>query len=170
MISFKLLLFKKCTTCQDKSKIQKIQIWIFFIILGLRSVNMLKDTNVYCINCNNSLLLLYHFTIVLYMLTLLKLCIAWWYGKFMLNSLINDYRFIWFLYCCCQALKVYPIITETTHPPTRNFQSSLNKSIHNTSATSTYDTFLEYLGKDLSNPAYIGLIHRVIVTMPSQIH
>ena len=102
MISFKLLLFKKCTTCQDKSKIQKIQIWIFFIILGLRSVNMLKDTNVYCINCNNSLLLLYHFTIVLYMLTLLKLCIAWWYGKFMLNSLINDYRFICFFFCCSE--------------------------------------------------------------------
>ena len=32
----------------------------------------------------------------------------------------------------CQARRAYPIITETTHPPTpptRNFKSSLNKSI-----------------------------------------
>ena len=46
-----------------------------------------------------------------------------------------------------------------------------------TSPTSTYDTFLESLGQDLSNPAYIGLIPGVILTqhpyigltMPSQI-
>ena len=31
-----------------------------------------------------------------------------------------------------------------------------------TSPTSTYDTFLESLGQDLSNPAYIGLISDVI--------
>ena len=29
----------------------------------------------------------------------------------------------------CQARRAYPIITETKHPPTHNFQSSLNKSI-----------------------------------------
>ena len=46
-----------------------------------------------------------------------------------------------------------------------------------TSPTSTYDTFLESLGQDLSNPTYKGLITGVIstphlkigLTMPSQI-
>ena len=33
----------------------------------------------------------------------------------------------------------------------------------------TYDTFLESLGEDLSNPAYIGLIPRVILTLHPKI-
>ena len=42
-----------------------------------------------------------------------------------------------------------------------NFQSSLNQS---TQVQSTYGTFLESLGQDLSNPAYIGLISGAILT------
>ena len=38
-----------------------------------------------------------------------------------------------------------------------------------TSPTSTYDTFLESLGQDLSNPSYIGLISGVILTPHPQI-
>ena len=62
----------------------------------------------------------------------------------------------------CQALRAYPIITETTHP-THPQLSIKSKQVY-TSPTSTHDTFLEFLGIDLSNPAYIGLISGAILT------
>ena len=51
--------------------------------------------------------------------------------------------------------------TKTT-PPTNPQLSIKSKQVY-TSPTSTYDTFLDSLGQDLSNPAYIGLISGAIL-------
>ena len=51
---------------------------------------------------------------------------------------------------------------HTDHPP--HPQLSIKSKQVYTSPTSTYDTFLESLGQDLSNPAYIGLISGAILT------
>ena len=51
--------------------------------------------------------------------------------------------------------------TDHHHHPELSIKS---KQVY-TSPTSTYDTFLESLGQDLSNPAYIGLIPGVILTL-----
>ena len=53
---------------------------------------------------------------------------------------------------------------HTDHPPTHQELSIKSKQVY-TSPTSTYDTFLESLGQDLSNSAYIGLIPGVILTI-----
>ena len=52
------------------------------------------------------------------------------------------------------------IVKPTPHP-----QLSIKSKQVYASPTSTYETFLESLGQDLSNPPYIGLISGVILTL-----
>ena len=53
---------------------------------------------------------------------------------------------------------------ESGSPPPPHPQLSIKSKQVYTSPTSTYYTFLESLGQDLSNPAYIGLISGAILT------
>ena len=62
------------------------------------------------------------------------------------------------------SLGSYWVHPTKTTPPTNPQLSIKSKQVY-TSPTSTYDTFLESLGQDLSNPAYIGLIPGVILTL-----
>ena len=61
--------------------------------------------------------------------------------------------------------KPYQTKPYQTKPYQTNFKSFLKqpKQVY-TSPIPSYDTFLVFLGQDLSNPTYIGLVSGVILT------